>query len=566
MIRRLDPFRVVWTGQTRWEFRRELDHVLFGSSGFRLPDWIADGRAERIKHGSGRTIYRVRTPDEELYVKHFRPSGLVGRLRQWARQLAGRSRARKEFHFAQVLESLGVPTIEVIALGERRQWGLVHESILVSRAVPDGAPLYEWIESRATAPVAPRTRRALAAALARLVADVHNAGIEHRDLHERNIILRGDPDGQFELVILDLHELEAHSRLRWSRAVRELSRMGRYFTLRTSAADRLRFFRIYANRRNVAAERVDREAKRVEASTIASRADFWHRRATRSPAKNSRIVVSKRGNVTVTSNRDLPDGAIELLLADPESAFRDRRVRWLKDGRATRVAEVTLPGLGAVVYKQYYFRGWAHALVSVFRKNQANRAWRNGATLLLRELPTPAPLALIERRWRGVPMTSFLITELIPGSKSVVAYLDVHLPGLDDASRRRTLRQLVDRAARLMRQLHERGVTHPDLKASNVLASTGPDVARPAIWFVDLDGARTWLRPDWRRRIENLARFHVSFHANAWVTNADRLRFLRVYLGGQLDPKGAWKDVWREIGRRTNRKIQRNTRRGRAIV
>ena len=219
------------------------------------------------------------------------------------------------------------------------------------------------------------------------------------------------------------------------------------------------------------------------------------------------------------------------------------------------------------VYKQFYFKGWHEALATLVRPNQATRAWNFGAALQLRELPTPRPLALVECLRFGLPATSYLVTERVPGGVGLREYADsVREAAADDAERRRIARGLVAAAALLLRRLHERRATHCDLKASNVLAEPTDDPAAPRLWLIDLDGVRTWRRVPTAGRVQNLARLHVSFCQAEWLSRTDKLRFLRAYLGREgFRDRRAWKAWWRDVAAATDRKLARNRRLGRAV-
>jgi tRNA A-37 threonylcarbamoyl transferase component Bud32 len=548
-------------GETTWRVRSEYRDLLFDAAGFRLPAWRADGSATLVKAGAGRTIHRVRVGGAELYVKHFRPVKWFSLIHQFVR----RGRARKEFEVAQFLRLHGVPTFDPLALGERRRAGLLLESYLVSESIAGGMTLFDFIEEDRDG-VAADLRRRLAAELARLAARLHEAGVEHRDLHERNIVIRPTL-GAEELFLLDLHELRRRPGREWRFAERDLARMGRYFTLRTSAADRLRFFRAYADERRFGD--ADERAKRMEARVQRSRAEFWRRRDARGPAKYNRLLEHRLPGVRAWSAPELPESFVERLMKNPDEPFRSCLVKWWKQGRSTRVAEIDLPEIRLgepFVYKQYFFKGWHESLATVVRANQAERAWSNAAALLLRELPTPRPILLIHRTAFGLPVSSYLLCERVPGGMGLRDYLLAALAKSADAeARRRIVRGVVERMARLLRTMHERRVTHRDLKASNVLASATADPAAPDLWLIDLDGVSTWKTPPEAARVQNLARINVSFVKSREITRTERLRFLRIYLGRRFADRAVWKDLWRKIAADTDAKIRRNLGRGRAI-
>lgn len=560
--------QVFWIGDTLWNLYGNVRQRLFDNQGLRLEHWKEQGLATLIKQGPGRTIYRVRLPGLDLYVKHFRATTFVNFLHQLIRQ----GRAEKEFQLAHLLEECGVATVKPVALGERRRNGMLLESFLLTETIPNGLTLYELIEHcvmNQRMPFPPSRRFHLTRELARLAALIHQAGIEHRDLHERNIVAQANLEGNYRLFLLDLHELRLHKPLEWASACKELARMGRYFTLRTTVTDRYRFFVHYARSRGFSTERIRALASKTEHATLLSRADFWRRRDTRSPYKNSRLQEYRIGGMQIFAASEIPEETVRRLAADPDAPFHDHVVYWWKIGRSTRVAEVDLPTIRrgeTLIYKQYNFKGWHESLAALFRSNQATRAWNWGAALLLRELPTPRPLVLIHKLRLGLPVTSYLITERVPDSLTINRYLQRHLANMDAKEGKRLIRGVLTESAYLLRKLHDRGVSHRDLKASNILASYSDDIAHPHLWVIDLDGVQTWHTVPERHRIQNLTRFHVSFHNNPWVSRADKLRFLRIYLGRAFADKNRWKLFWHSIREHTEKKIARNLRKGRSIV
>lgn len=560
--------QIFWLGDTVWNLYGDRKDSLFDSRGLRLNQWKQQGRAVLVKNGSGRTIYHVRLPDLDMYVKHFRATTPINLLHQMVR----RGRAEKEFHLAHRLKECGVATIKPIALGERWHRGVLLESYLLTETIPNGLTLYELIERcilTGQMEFPPSMRFYFADELAKLAATIHDAGMEHRDLHERNIIVQPQPDGRYKFFLLDLHELRVHRSLNWDQATRELARMGRYFTIRTSAADRLRFFKKYAQYRKVPAERIPSLARAVEHETMESRADFWRRRDTRPQNRASRIQEYSIPGAKAYALSEIPPATVKRLMEEPELPFQNSVLHWWKIGRGTRVAEVELPEIrraDTLIYKQYYFKGWHESLAALFRQNQASRAWNCGAALLLRELPTPQPLALIHKIRFGLPVTSYLITERVPDALTISRYLERHLPGLPPREQRRVVLGVIEEAAMLLRRLHERRVTHRDLKASNILVSTTDDLARPKLWLIDLDGVQTWQTVPEKHRLQNLTRFYVSFHRSPWITLPDRLRFLRIYLGRNFRDRARWKQLWHRILDQAERKIRRNLRQGRSVV
>src|SRR5262249_29691299 len=155
---------------------------------------------------------------------------------------------------------------------------------------------------------------------------------------------------------------------------------------------------------------------------------------------------------------------------------------------------------------------WAGAVKNLFRRSQVLRSWVNGHALRDRWLPTPRPLAVFHRRRFGLPAEGYLLTEKVRGAV-----------GLDEAVRRcpdrATFRELLRRVARMLRAMHDRGVSHRDLKAANILVTGGTEPV-----LIDLVGVRTRARLTDGRRARELARLNASFLSFPAVTRGHRPR------------------------------------------
>ena len=167
----------------------------------------------------------------------------------------------------------------------------------------------------------------------------------------------------------------------------------------------------------------------------------------------------------------------------------------------------------------------------------------------------------------GLPHEGYLLTEKVPDALDLRAFL-AHLRTLPADARRALLRRLIDRVAALIAALHERRLSHRDLKAANLLVR---DVSRLTgdedicLQLIDLVGVRRLRKLRRSRRLQNLARLNASFHDHPDLTRSDRLRFLRVYLHWGTRGRMGWKRWWRQIEEATQAKARRNRRSGRPL-
>jgi len=158
--------------------------------------------------------------------------------------------------------------------------------------------------------------------------------------------------------------------------------------------------------------------------------------------------------------------------------------------------------------------------------------------------PTPRPLAVFHRYRGGLPTEGYLLTEMVPDPAPL---------GATEQSTSLTL-------ARLLRAMHDRGVSHRDLKAANVLLARGVDPV-----LIDLVGVRTRARLTETQRAKELARLNASFLDSALLTLSDRLRFLRTYLAAGMDFQVNWKNWWKMVSQATAAKVAKNRRNGRTL-
>ncbi len=107
-------------------------------------------------------------------------------------------------------------------------------------------------------------------------------------------------------------------------------------------------------------------------------------------------------------------------------------------------------------------------------------------------------------------------------------YVKAALPGKGRDDRIKGKRAFINAFATIVKALHERGIFHKDLKASNILVKdTGESSWR--FHFIDLDGVSFQKGPlRSSKRILNLVQINASIPSQ--ISSTDRLRFLHVYM------------------------------------
>jgi tRNA A-37 threonylcarbamoyl transferase component Bud32 len=413
--------------------------------------------------------------------------------------------------------------------------------------------------------------------LGEFIANLHESGILHKDLYAANLLVRLDDPGRPTLHLIDLHAVALGRSMPWSKSRGNLVMLNRWFALHAGRVDRYRFWKAYCGRRTRASQArqppdtawtaeghgspaCDR-ARELEKLTWRSNSLFWERRKGRCLSTNRHYYQFRCPGGAGHAVRDLEMTTATNLFAAPDAPFARPGARLIKDSPSSTVTTLDLPVNGRVsrvIYKRFRVVHKTDPFTALLRATPALRSWINGHTLRDRALPTPRPLAMFHRMVGGLCREGYIVTELVPDAIDLHGWM-ARLDALVPHQRQANLRDQIDQAAALVRELHRRRVSHRDLKAHNLLVADG------LLWIIDLVGVHSVRKLGRARRVQNLARLHTSFCRNPALTRTDKLRFLRVYLQWGLRRRHGWKRWWSEIEKATQDKMARNLRRGRPL-
>ena len=514
----------------------------------KLQEWRAAGNLTIVKESSHRAVYRLTLPELDVHIKHNRGADWRAAIREAIRPC----KAEREFRLARMLRERGIAVPEPLGWAADSD-SRVRSSWLISRTCP-GVPL-----SRIPADGA--DRHVWARRLGQFLAQLHDAGIFHHDLHPDNIL--AEPDGR--LWLLDLHAVRIRRSTSWRRRQDNLVILNRFFSLRASRSERLRFWRAYLAssgvQPTVPGDQAPRELERL---TLESNRQFWAARDRRCVSVNRRYRQVCAPGVRGWAVAELSDADLARLRRHPPD-LRETAAP-LKAGPSSTVVEtmVEVAGHPTPAILKHLHRGrrrdrwW-----SGMRTDPAMRSWINGHALLSRCLPTARPLAVVRWTAGAAAGESCLLTERIGGAIDLRAMAD-RWPTSDSGRFSPAMTGRIEALGRLLRLFHERGLAHRDLKAPNILTSQSLDEHR--FWFIDLVGVERCGVVSTGRRARDLARLAASFVNHPAISRAHRLRFLRGYLNWGLNGRSGWKSWWRRIAERVQDKVARNQRHGRPLA
>jgi tRNA A-37 threonylcarbamoyl transferase component Bud32 len=518
--------------------------------GLPISTWQKAGRLVVVKAASHRIVWRADLLNATLFIKYYP----IPDWRAWIRQCFRPTKARTEAITALRLQACGIRTVTPIAFGEAGDGS----SCLVTLGLRSSATVRELLEGPQANRFAPHQRHRLTAELADLIALMHRQGILHGDLHAGNLLLAEGEDGQCHIHVIDLHAVRFANRLRPQQAWNNLIMLNRWFIQRSSRTDRLRFWRRYVARcagSPLAPADPKRAARRLEHETWQSCLRFWRKRDRRCVSENAYFQQIRLGRCVGFAVRDLARELIRELAANPDAPFADSG-QVLKHSRSSAVVvlERTCAGRRVLlIWKRFSVTRWSDPWVHLVRPSPALRSWVNGHRLRECGLPTPRPLMVLHRRRFGLVGESYLLTEFVENATDLRRAWDA-------LKTPRERRRAIEATARLIGDMHRRCLSHRDLKAANLLAN--PEGTLNLIDLVGMERLRNLSR---RRKVQNLARLHLSFCLNGGLSLSERLRFLWAYLRNGGDDCREWKSWWREIAAATVKKIEQNRRRGRPL-
>jgi serine/threonine protein kinase len=250
---------------------------------------------------------------------------------------------------------------------------------------------------------------------------------------------------------------------------------------------------------------------------------------------------------------DLASPEILEFLHDPDRAFSDPESTIIKDSNTTSSCTVSREQRSLHI-KRYNYQNTFYALKNLFRTSRAKRVWKVAQTLIARNIPTPQPISFLEQRKGGLLIKSFFISKKIVGAlplNNAIHELKTGRSSLDTTQKKTLLHQV----AQLVQSLHECGICHRDLKASNILVQKNPGQAQK-LYLVDLDSARVQTRIRTKERIRDLARLNASLFYTTGISTADRLRFLCDYLRTPSARDEKLHLYWKAISGQTVKKLK----------
>ena len=257
-------------------------------------------------------------------------------------------------------------------------------------------------------------RLVLAQNIVRTVAQHHNANLLQSDMHLKNFLLKEDV-----IYTLDGDGIRQFPALKINQAVDNFCVLLSKFDVLDIDVWLIQLIETYQQARgngyNLEVDEVKRSIKAYRKWAVIKYAEEKvFRQCT--DVHVSRHVDRFVAISSQFSHLDIPQDSQSL------DVLIDSQPR-LKSGNTCTVSLVHIKSIGVVI-KRYNIKNLFHCISRLLRQTRASASWENAHRLQLLGLPTPKPIALIEKRRFGLRGKAYFLSEYIDAPDAATFFAD----------------------------------------------------------------------------------------------------------------------------------------------
>ncbi|MBW1678596.1 MAG: hypothetical protein JRJ08_00380 [Deltaproteobacteria bacterium] len=346
--------------------------------------------------------------------------------------------------------------------------------------------------------------------------------------------------------LIDLHSIRIKREVTIHNRINNLVQLNNF---RISMVDRLRFVKAYLQEgglKGVSTEDLIRKIASVSST-------HWHhlwRKRKRKCLRPRKEVEGWKVDSWTGMVRKAYGSSLSQVFERMDVNFQGTGSKNIKKTSRSSVKEIVLSPerkSQSLIVKEYKSINLLSRLKAVFRISKARRAWINAHNLLMRGISTPVPVAFGEKKRWGIIRESFFITEKIPEAEASDFYLKELSGNLRDLKK-----EFLIRLARQIRWMHQTGICHGDLKASNILVTILEE--KPVIFLVDPDGVKIRNKLGVKEIAKDLSRLRAAF--SGILSQSEHEYFLAIYGRGNRFFQDNEKKIMKKVRALTDKKIQ----------
>ena len=250
--------------------------------------------------------------------------------------------------------------------------------------------------------------------------------------------------------------------------------------------------------------------KQIKSTTLEIREKRKLDRLAKTKRSCSLFYYQKTWDQQTICARKYRSAEMQAFLNAPDNYIKQANL--LKDGNTCTVAIVTIDNIKMVV-KRYNIKNWQHAFSRAFRCSRAVKSWINAHLLQFYGIPTPEPVAVIEKRWGALRKEAYFVTKLISGETGDL-YFNSDNNTIDEK------RSMAESTVKLLKNIHGLNISHGDLKITNIMISD----LHPVI--IDLDS----MKQHWNQFLFNKAKKRdIKRFLKNWQNNPALVKIFKSY-------------------------------------
>jgi len=504
-----------------------------------------------LKKTDTRLIFRMESErtGKSYIIKSFKRPGCSNKVKYLFRF----SRSYQEWRVGNELIGRDIPTYPLTGYGVSRYFGFLTEDFLISREISGAEPLISWVEkyilkNSLSFPEKKETIRLLAL----FVRRIHDQGIFPTDLHQGNILIQTGAARTPVFYLIDLHSVRIKREVTVQNRIKNLVQLNSF---RMSMTDRMRFVTSYLQEGELEGVSPEDFIQKTAIASMVHWRHMWKKRRKKCLRKGKEIEEWSAGPWKGMLRKDFRPYFFAMI-EEKGFSFQGAGIKTLRKTSRGSVKEAAFSeGIKSrpLIVKEYKAEDFLSSLRTMFRTSRAKRAWVNAHNLLLRGISTPLPVAFGERKRLGMLRESVLLTEKIPGAKTSALFLKELSENFSDSKKIALFkRDFLIRLARLIRWMHQTGICHGDLKASNILVTLHK--GSPFIFLVDMDGVRIRNTLKVNDVAKDLSRMRAAF--SGILSQADQDYFIEIYRRGNRFFQDHEERIMKKVNTLAERKIK----------
>ncbi|RLE05944.1 MAG: hypothetical protein DRJ06_08415 [Candidatus Aminicenantes bacterium] len=487
-------------------------------------------------------------PKEPLIIKVFKRPRIKDKLKS----IFQAPRSNKEWKVGLELSNRNIPAPSLMASGFSRRFGFLKKDYLILREIGGAKPLNIWIqENILQESISWSEKKRIIENFAQFVRRVHDEGIYPKDFHSGNVLIKTEKDKPPVFYLIDLHSIRIKKKVSFRERKKNLTQLNDF---RISLTDRIRFLKAYFQVKRLNGLPIKNIVKEIGLASMKHWKYLWKKRKRKCLRERKENEWWKIGSWKGMVRSDYVSDFSQIL-KKIESNYAGTEVKNIKKSFRTSVKEVYIPQQGkncSFIIKEFKTAGFMPNVKALFRNSRPKRAWINAHNLIMRGIPTSAPIAFGEKRRFGIIQEGFFMTKKIPEAKTSDVFLKKITKDLNDSEKASIIKDFLIRLARLIRWMHQTGICHGDLKASNILINTFKK--RPTIYLVDMDGVKIRNRVGVKEVARDLSRIIAAF--SEILSPSEEAYFLKIYQRGNKFFQKHEKRIMGRVHKLVAKKIQ----------